>query len=234
MHTDILNQVEQKYGRLIASINPDVFLGFAIASLVDSYAYSFTPLAINGASHHSGGTAGKNSASSSSAPDSVRRFFSENSHAIHHSLPAYEHGVPPLVLPIFVHEAYLQANPDLESESMETLAEWMVRQVLVAPESRQRLPYRWLDEFIELNNYNIKIKSPWQLWPERFRLRSRRLLQKLATVRSSHICEEKFNSISLGDVYQASIAAREIILHGVSFRERFASLIRAATSRLLN
>lgn len=85
------------------SINPDIYSGLAIASLIDRYAYLGDPIALRGTSAHS---TGASSLGGSDNPAPKQDFIRENARHWH---PALQDERVPLSLQLCVYEAYLQS-----------------------------------------------------------------------------------------------------------------------------
>jgi len=90
-------------------MTPDVYSAMVFSLLTDEYIYSNEALAINGASHHSGGTAGFETAKRKRAYDPAEKFWSEENIPFHKDLPLADTGWPVRSIHAFVYEAYLQA-----------------------------------------------------------------------------------------------------------------------------
>lgn len=105
----VLAQLRARAGRLYRSCIPDVYMAFAIASLIERYAFSEAPLAINGASRHSTGTSqfsGRQRAGESPAA----RFLSEGNLPFHPDLPLMPDGHYPPSFQVLVYESWLQTR----------------------------------------------------------------------------------------------------------------------------
>lgn len=107
---DLINQVKLVTERLFMSMTPDVYSAIVFSLLTDSYVYSHEPLAINGASLHSGGTAGFERDKQKRSYDPAEKFWSEKNIPFHEELPLLENGRPVRSIQVIVYEAYLQAK----------------------------------------------------------------------------------------------------------------------------
>jgi glycosyltransferase involved in cell wall biosynthesis len=58
IHCGIAKRLKAKSGVFFGSVTPDVYSALATCSVLDNFYYSTRPFSINGASHHSNGTAG--------------------------------------------------------------------------------------------------------------------------------------------------------------------------------
>lgn len=111
----VLEKIVEKSGRLYNSRIPDVYSAFAIACMVPSYIYSYTPLAISGVSRHSTGT-DQFSARSTSADSPSQKFFSEENLPFHPDIPLMEDGNVPSSLAILNLESYWHTSALRKSE----------------------------------------------------------------------------------------------------------------------
>lgn len=106
----LLQQVKEKSRVLIQSINPDVYLGVVLSLLTSEYVYSDEPLAVNGASKHSGGTAFFETRKQNREYDPFTKFIQEDNIPFHEDLPLMQNGIPVRSLSVLLYEAYLQAS----------------------------------------------------------------------------------------------------------------------------
>lgn len=107
---DLINQAKLVTERFFMSMTPDVYSAIVLSLLADTYVYSHEPLAINGASLHSGGTAGFERVKQSRLYDPAEKFWSEKNIPFHEDLPLVEGGRPVRSIQVIVYEAYLQAK----------------------------------------------------------------------------------------------------------------------------
>jgi hypothetical protein len=106
----LINEAKKVTGRFFKSMTPDVYSAMALSLITEDYIYSHEPLAINGASVHSGGTAGFEKVKRTRAYDPAVKFWSEENIPFHKDLPVVEHGRPVRSIQVIVYEAYLQAS----------------------------------------------------------------------------------------------------------------------------
>ena len=112
----LLKKAKKESGSFFKSITPDVYSGILISVLTEKYVYSYEPLAINGASHHSGGTAGFERKKRVRAYNPAEKFWQENTISFHPDLPLSTKGRPPKSIHILVLEALLQVHTVLPSK----------------------------------------------------------------------------------------------------------------------
>lgn len=105
----LISEAKRKTGRFYHSMIPDVYSGIVFSLLTDSYIYSYQPLAVNGASHHSGGTASFEKRQVSRAYDPAERFYAEPNMPLHADVPLSPSGKPVRSIQVIVYEAFRQA-----------------------------------------------------------------------------------------------------------------------------
>lgn len=97
-------------GDFFHSMTPDVYSAIVFAMLTETYVYSYQALAINGASHHSGGTAAFEIKSRQRSYDPAKKFYEEENIPLHEDIPPSDSGKPVKSLHACILEAYLQAE----------------------------------------------------------------------------------------------------------------------------
>lgn len=107
---NLINQVKLVTERFFMSMTPDVYSAIVFSFITESYVYSHEPLAINGASLHSGGTAGFERVKQKRSYDPAEKFWNEKNIPFHDDLPLLENGRPVRSISVIVYEAYLQAE----------------------------------------------------------------------------------------------------------------------------
>lgn len=107
---DLIKQAKSLTERFFMSMTPDVYSAIVFSLLTDSYVYSHEPLAVNGASLHSGGTAVFETVKQKRSYDPAEKFWSEENIPFHEDLPLLENGWPVRSIQVIVYEAYLQAK----------------------------------------------------------------------------------------------------------------------------
>jgi glycosyltransferase involved in cell wall biosynthesis len=108
--TELIRRAKSITGSFFQSMTPDVYSSIVFSYLTDFYIYSYEPLAINGASIHSGGTAGFEKIKRERLYDPVAKFWSENNIPFHPDLPLLENGRTVVSISVVFYEAFLQAN----------------------------------------------------------------------------------------------------------------------------
>ena len=105
----VIREIKRKTGAFYRSMNPDIYMGIAVASVIDQYLYVYSPLAINGASRHSGGTSNF-SGNRKILGSPAEKFHNEPNLPFHPSLLKSPSDLPIVSIPYLVFEAYLQSE----------------------------------------------------------------------------------------------------------------------------
>jgi len=107
---DLIKQAKSVTERFFLSMTPDVYSAIVFSLLTDNYVYSHEPLAINGASLHSGGTAAFEQLKQKRTYDPAEKFLSEKNIPFHEDVPLLKSGRPVRSIQVIVYEAFLQAE----------------------------------------------------------------------------------------------------------------------------
>jgi glycosyltransferase involved in cell wall biosynthesis len=94
VHTSVLNEIRCRSGRVIAALNPDIYLCIAVTASIESYYRLSRPLSLCGTSHHSTGASGITLDEGSPV---VRAFWKETRLTTHPLVP-YLPCMPTIVL----------------------------------------------------------------------------------------------------------------------------------------
>ena len=200
---EVLKKIKENSGAFFCSMSPDVYMAFAISSVISDYIYLYEPLAINGASIHSGGTCAFSKKKKDKSSPS-EKFLSEPNIPFHEALPLSKYGKPVTSIQIVIYESYLQ------SECLRKSSEFKDHQkqlglILASSGNFKELVADWGNIFADKHTLNIdkarfnakyhKLYSKVFGWPSRFKI-------KLGTyiIRGTRGCP-------LRDVYEASIVA---------------------------
>jgi hypothetical protein len=108
--TEVLKKAKEISGIFFRSSIPDVYSAVVISLLTSSYAYSHEPLAINGASSHSNGTAAYERNKRMRNYDPSEKFWSENTIPLHDDIPTIRKNQLVRSLQAGVYESFLQAR----------------------------------------------------------------------------------------------------------------------------
>lgn len=118
--TDLIKQVKKVSERFFLSMTPDVYSAMVFSLVTEDYVYSYEPLAINGASLHSGGTAGFEKVKEKRLYDPAEKFWREKNIPFHADVPVLPSGRPVRSIPVIIYEAFLQASPFHKGKSVNT------------------------------------------------------------------------------------------------------------------
>ncbi len=99
-----LERIRKRSGTVFHSITPDIYAGFAIASVCDRYLYTDRSYSVAGQSRHSNGASQLSGQGESKADSPARKFYEENTITFHRDL-IYAPSIP-----VLVAEAALQAR----------------------------------------------------------------------------------------------------------------------------
>jgi hypothetical protein len=138
-------------GLFFRSLTPDIYSAMVFAHLLDEYVYSDEPLAVNGASIHSGGTASFGIRVAHRKYDPAEKFWSEPNIPFHQSLPPAANGRPVLSLHAMVYEAYLQAEDFHDRKRISVDAAEQLQIILKEPRIRALELRAWAKSFAELH-----------------------------------------------------------------------------------
>lgn len=107
---DLIRKAKEMTGAFFQSMIPDVYSAIVFSFLTKSYVYSHEPLAINGASLHSGGTAGFERVKRTRDYDPAEKFWNEKNIPFHEDIPLLKNGRPVRSIQVIVYESFLQAE----------------------------------------------------------------------------------------------------------------------------
>lgn len=194
---DLINNLRAEDGSFFHSINPDLYSAIALSLSTDNYAYVQVPVAINGASKHSGGTSHMlNQKNDKNSP--THKFLSEDNIPIHKSL------VFGKSIQLMVYECYLQAQ-HLSRSPISNLKSQLEIALAAAPKAyRQEIESDCLN-ISKLNN--ISMPSPLCVSIKRLSFFINALLGRVFKTPSITIAPADINAM---DVYAASKAAGHI------------------------
>ena len=107
---DLIKEAKGISGKFFLSMTPDVYSAIVLSLLSEKYVYSHEPLAVNGASSHSGGAAAFGLSKVDLTNDPAEKFWSESNIPFHDDFPVLGSGRPVRSIQVLVYEAYLQAQ----------------------------------------------------------------------------------------------------------------------------
>lgn len=153
---DLVKEAKAVSKKFYLSMTPDVYSAILFSKLTEEYVYSFEPLALNGASHHSGGTAAFKSSQGTPDYTPAEKFFSEKNIPFHPSLPLSDDGKPPISLQALVYEAYLQATPFIKTMDANARPERQLELILLRSSTYRAALWEWGKKFAALHNLNFE------------------------------------------------------------------------------
>ena len=146
--------------RFYLSMTPDVYSAMVFALLTDEYIYSNEPLAINGASHHSGGTAAFESKKIDRSYNPAQKYWGEDNIAFHDYLPLMDTGTPVRSIAAHVYEAYLQAAPFHDLKRVNISPEQQLVLILRTSSSHSSEVLEWGEVFANRHGLDFeKVRS---------------------------------------------------------------------------
>ncbi len=199
---DVLKTIKEKSGAYFLSMIPDVYMGFAIASVNPDYIYSFEPFAINGASRHSGGTSllttdGK---SKNSPAD---KFYNEPNIPFHDALPLTGNGKPVMSIQVMVYESYLQSKHLRETSEFED-HQYQLALILALNNGMHQMSVdEWAKNFADL--HGLKSYANFHNVFLKLILKLSIFSNRISALTNMHVMDGA--QYPLLDVYDASIAA---------------------------
>ena len=202
----VLLEIKERSGSFIRSMTPDVYFACAISSVLKEYVYSFEPLAINGASKHSGGTSVFTS-KKLSADSPGGKFLSEDNIPFHEDLPLDGLGAPPRSIQALLFESYLQSQCLRKNEALHKSYQYQLSLILAHCGNFKDEIYAWGRLFSQKNGISFVAAQSLSSF-----LRRRYIfLTKVRAIRRT------FSTFTVGgayvplkNVYEASIAASVI------------------------
>ena len=223
----VLDRIRQRTGKVYLSSIPDVYSAVAISSVTKRYLFCHEPLAINGASRHSTGTAYFSNAAKSQTT-SADLFHSEGIIPIHDAYAVSSDDRFPKSLQAMLFESCLQ-SAQLRPDAMPITPSKQLELVLAADPNHDLELDRWAQAFAtrhQLDHASIR----------RMAARTRRSLRLAAAGRNFIDEVRTFNcgsrSLPLVDVYEASLAASAIRQFHAEHRTWFGVLARRIGHRL--
>lgn len=208
-NSDLVKRSKEKTKQFYLSITPDIYSAIAFSHLTKNYAYSYEPLAINGASKHSGGTSFFSDGLKREEITPAKIFVSEPNIPVHKDLQVLPDGNFPLSIQAAIYESYLQAQ-SLAPASDSNANHKKQLEIIIRTAGRHRDDViKWAEKFCELHRLDLK-----EILSEATRSAPRDGIRKLLSRVHSRM---NSNSISVGsknlpirNVYEASIVAATI------------------------
>jgi len=211
IESSLLDKIRNQSGGIIFhSQNPDVYTGIMISLLISEYCYTSLPLAIQGASIHSNGSArfSKNHRryDGQMAPD--KKFISEDNIPFHAHLPLADDGGQIQSIPVIIYEAYLQAMKYFPGERTITSDQAQLHKALGMPGIFSAEINAWAIEFSRQN----QLLMPTHLQKAKmFIRRLKRFIGNRASLLFRTITINGTSDDALSNSYAAAITANKIV-----------------------
>jgi len=224
--TRVLDRLRAATGSVYRSCAPDVYSAAAIASVVPRYGYLHEPLAINGASAHSTGTA---SFAKTHATTAAERFKSEPNMPYHPDVPMCADGLYPRSLHVSFYESYLQSAMLREQAPASRHHDFLRDLLTRMPRSDIGL-IAWSRLFAQRHGLDFGViaqQAALRRWPASFHDLPALLEAKLGELRVGS------PTLPIVDVAAATVAAREIVDAGPRRAASAAQLMARTWARLV-
>lgn len=164
---DLIRKAKLTTSNFFLSMTPDVYSAIVFSLLTESYVYSYEPLCINGASLHSGGTAGFEQVRQKRTYDPAEKFWSEKNIPFHEELPLLKCGRPVRSIQVIVFEAFLQAEKFhfLKPVKVNYQQQLMLALEKSGPDHHEII--EWCTLFAEKHNLECSKMSRYSIWHNR-------------------------------------------------------------------
>lgn len=222
--TELIKEAKKITGTFFNSMTPDVYSAIVFSLLTKEYIYCHEPLAINGASIHSGGTAAFEGAKKRKRTyDPAEKYLNENTISFHESLPTLGSGRPVRSIPVLVYEAFLQARAFHELSEVSTSHSKQLRIALKNPGPHKEEVIEWARAFAK--RHRLKFPEPLS---GKSRTKTTLLIKIRQKIRDRlfniHITGS--NSLPLRDVNEASVIVGCLKVFRPSLSRRIARRIK--------
>jgi hypothetical protein len=157
--TALIKRAKSYNEKFYHSSIPDVYSAFAFAFLTDSYLLVNYPLAINGTSRHSGGTAFFQYDEDSPLYEPARLFANEDNLPNHAGVPALVTGFPLRSIHAHVLESYLQASEIFDKKLNGISYETQLQLIMNDARESQNVLFTWGQQFSKLHNIEFVTDS---------------------------------------------------------------------------
>ncbi len=200
----VLKEIKGKTRAIYQSCIPDVYSAVAISSSIDRYVYLAEPVAINGASKHSTGSA-QFKAEGGRDESPAKKFQSETNIPFHDDVPLMPDGSFPVSIQAFIYESYLQSAALRPGEDSPQHAEQL--KLILATASRRHLAavMQWGRLFADRHGLNFETVAGTAF-------RTRLLIKAKAQLKWPGPAWKEVGSREepIRDVYEASLVAARI------------------------
>jgi len=176
---DLVREAKKVSKTFFNYIAPDLYSAIVFSFLTKDYVYCYEPLAINGASHHSGGTMQFEKKRVERTYSPLLKFNRENTIPPHSDFPVTKNGFPVASIQAFVFEAFLQAKKFHNLKNIKISYEDQIKLILAKGGPNKKEISDWAYKFIGMHNlkhppYWKVVSSKIQNWiiqaPKRFKV----------------------------------------------------------------
>jgi len=151
MNIDTIHDIKRKSdGAFFRSITPDAYSGIAACLVLDSYLFSWEPLALAGLSKHSNGH--QQMTWRKEDPKKIS-FFSESSLGFH---PKLGNGIVQSV-PMLLYEAFLRASPLYKEDLGVNIEDQLSISIAYAEKTRQKEAYEYCEQVSKENGIDFSV-----------------------------------------------------------------------------
>jgi hypothetical protein len=200
----IVDQVKARAGKFFLSINPDVYSGIAVASVIARFGRSLEPFTIEGTSRHSNGAL---CFSESRKNGNIPKFFTEGKMRFNPSLG--DGFVPSFTL--LVYESFLQSEALRDKALSSTITEQLEIALLASKRRQWKDTLDYCRMVAEMNGIDMK--------PIERRVASKRALARLAKIMRQIAPKTKvadneiarINDVSIHNIDEASRRVAELL-----------------------
>lgn len=154
---ELINKAKKINANFFQSMTPDVYSSIALSFITEKYVYCHEPLALNGASIHSLGTAGFEKSKKPRSYDPAEKFWEEKNIPFHEDLPLARSGRAVRSISICVYESYLQAEKFHHLKSIQTSHVQQLRIALEKSGPDKNEIKEWTNDFAI--KHNIKLSD---------------------------------------------------------------------------
>ena len=162
--SDLVKQAKSVTKKFFMSMTPDVYSAIVFSLLTKSYIYSHEPLAINGASLHSNGTAYFETVKQKRSFDPTEKFFSEENIPFHKDLSLLKNDRPVRSIQIIIYEAFLQAKKFHAEKPVKTYLAQQLKLAISSSGTHYLEILEWAKLIAQKHKLNLSISSASSFW----------------------------------------------------------------------
>ena len=202
----LIDEIKKITPRFFRSITPDVYSAMVFSLVAENYVYSYEPLALNGASIHSGGTANFEKQKRKRSYDPAKKFHDENTIPFNKMLPLTSNGEPIKLISVLVYEAFLNAEPFHSFSSVKTSHAQQLDLVNRETSQKSSEIRNWIQDFAHL--HQLEVPNSQQSFTTLIKLKN--WMRKMYDALNIFVIEGS-KTIRLENVHSASILAGQLM-----------------------